>query len=74
MGEKENKVPIVSAQELLEIENGIKTMWAMLPQFIDEYEIYARLKWEKLCALKKEGFTEEQAMQIVIALGPGNLL
>lgn len=59
--------PMFSAQQLLEYEERIKTLWAMLPTFIDEYEIHARLKREKFNALTKEGFSESQAMEIVVA-------
>ncbi|MEK4024453.1 hypothetical protein [Sporosarcina sp. FSL W7-1283] len=59
--------PMFSAQKLLEYGERIKSLWAMLPTFIDEYEIHARLKREKFNALTKEGFTESQAMEIIVA-------
>lgn len=46
--------PIFSAKELLEFEQRTKTLWAVLPQFIEEYEIAARMKREKFKALTKK--------------------
>lgn len=59
--------PMFSAQQMMEFEERVKTMWAMLPNFVAEYEIAARMKREKFNALTKEGFTESQAMEIIAA-------
>lgn len=59
--------PLISAQVLLENEQRIRTLKSLIPTMIEEYEVNARLKREKFIALKREGFTEEQAMEIIIA-------
>lgn len=59
--------PLFSAQQLLEMEQGIETLKAMIPMAIEDYAVAARLKREKFIALTREGFTEDQAMQIIVA-------
>mgnify|MGYP003410557757 CR=1 FL=1 len=58
--------PLISAQTLLEAEHRIKTLVAIAPSIIEEYAVHAKLKREKFKALTREGFTEEQAMQIIV--------
>lgn len=59
--------PLISAQQLFEIEQNIKTLAAFLPTAVEEYEVKSKFKRAKFDALIKEGFTEEQAMQIICA-------
>ncbi|MEK5148804.1 hypothetical protein MKX53_17625 [Psychrobacillus sp. FSL K6-4615] len=59
--------PLISAQELFEMEQRTKTLKAIIPNAIEEYAVQARLKREKFNALTYEGFTQEQAMQIIVA-------
>lgn len=61
--------PLMSAQQLLEAEQKIKTLEALMPTIVEEYKVYAKVKREKFDALLGENFTEEQALQIVIAGG-----
>lgn len=61
--------PIISAQQILEAEQQIKTLLALMPTFIEEYAVRAKVKREKFDALKREGFTDEQAMQVIVAAG-----
>lgn len=61
------KEPMISAQEIFEVEKLTETQEALIPTLRDNYSIAAKIKREKFIALKKEGFTDEQAMQIVIS-------
>lgn len=60
-------IPIFSAQQMLEFEQGTKSLLAMLPTILEEFNVKAKVKRGKFDALVKEGFTEEQAMQIIVA-------
>lgn len=59
--------PLISAQTLLESEQRLTTLKALIPAMTEEYAVHARLKREKFNALISEGFTPEQAMQIIVA-------
>ena len=59
--------PLISAQQILEIEQETATIKALIPNLIEDYKVKSKIKREKFNALINEGFTEEQAMQIIIA-------
>lgn len=59
--------PLISAQQLLEMQTTNNTLKALIPEFKAMYNVRAKIKKEKYNALIQEGFTTEQAMQIVIA-------
>lgn len=61
--------PMISAQTLLEAEQRLETLRAIIPSLVEEYGVNARIKREKFKALIAEGFTQEQAMQIIVAGG-----
>lgn len=64
-----NEKPKISAHQIFEAEQSIKMLIGLTPTIIEEYAVRARLKREKFEALKREGFNEEQALQIVISGG-----
>lgn len=61
--------PLFSAQQLLEFENALKNKWGLLPNIIKELEFSARVMYEKYEILTKEGFTKDEAMQIIVGRG-----
>lgn len=61
--------PLISANTILEAEQRTKTLKALIPSIIEEYQVHAKLKREKFNALIGEGFTDVQAMQIIVAGG-----
>lgn len=61
--------PIISAQQILEAEQRVKALFAIMPTLVEEYAVNAKVKREKFDALKREGFTDEQAMQVIVAGG-----
>ena len=63
--------PMISASEILEMEQQIDTLNAMLPHLVESYEVRAKIKYEKYQALVMSGFSEDQAIGIVIAGGSG---
>lgn len=46
-------------------EKSIQNMWEMLPYATQEWEVKAKFLKVKHDGLIKEGFTEEQAMEII---------
>ncbi|AMW99326.1 hypothetical protein [Rummeliibacillus stabekisii] len=56
-----------SAQQLLEMEQSVENLKAVMSIMIEGYAVSAKFKREKYEALLREGFSETQAMQIVIA-------
>lgn len=58
-----------SAQQIFEAEKKIQMIIDLTPTIVEEYAARAALKREKFKALKAEGFTDEQAMQIIVAGG-----
>lgn len=59
----------IGANTMLEAEQRNKTLEALLPSIIEEYQVNSKIKREKFKALTNEGFTNEQAMQIIVAGG-----
>lgn len=57
----------ISAQQLFEIEHAAKVMAGMLPSLIPYFGAQAQVLMEKKKALIEAGFTEDEALQIVIA-------
>lgn len=70
-GRKMNKPKIVAVDSGVKVEmknkyeKSIANMWGMLPYVTQEWEVKAKFLKAKYDGLIKEGFTEEQAMQIV---------
>lgn len=58
---------MISAQQLFELEQATATIKALIPNLIEDYKVKSQVKREKFKALINEGFTEEQAMQIIVA-------
>ena len=48
-----------------EYEKNIQTMWDMLPYVIQEWEPKSKFLKAKYDGLIREGFTEQQAMEII---------
>lgn len=59
--------PLISAQELLEMQTANNTLKALIPEIRETFIVAAKIKKEKYNALIQEDFTPEQAMQIIIA-------
>ena len=47
-----------------EIKGLLKEFKAAMPSLIEYHKFAAKLHWEKFNALKKEGFTDEQALEL----------
>lgn len=59
--------PIFSAQQLFEMEQARETLKMMIPEIVEGYKISAKLKRGKYNALVGEGFSSEEAIQIIVA-------
>lgn len=47
-----------------EIRDAIRNMREHLPEFIERVQLIAKVQRAKFVALKQEGFTDEQALQL----------
>ena len=61
---KENRVKLFSSKTLTEQEAALKKMKEQVPIMVEYYRVVAKLHREKFKALKEQGFTDAEALEL----------